>query len=370
MGMLADIGMGLASGVGSAVEKVGLAKVHEDIQAARDARLDEMAGAREAAGDTRRAGIAKDAEDRGILNRAKERADIVAETIANAPKLREISIEDWNAKAKAEQAFKTDPKNVEAQATAKALGDKIIATSAASTTAEMLKDPAYLENMRKVTMAQHPEKAAQIAAAMASMASSKFELDQKKGIADARKDLTAAKTPEEKKAAEAKIEALTWTLEGQRARDAGDAAVLKSFEQNIKDNRAAAAVLGADPATVAARNADADASQRAYTAYQKTILERKGIAPSAAAPAGKVQRDTEGNVFVDGVKIPGKATTNDAAAALARAHLAGANKPAADTSARPGLINAPSPSFVPGQLPTTGRALPAEYNRALEMRPR
>jgi hypothetical protein len=116
MGILNSIGRGLSSAGYTGAEiygKQALEDQRAQIQADRDARLEEMA----AKGEIRRDAIQATAEqrqsatrtaenigteNRGILNATQNRAIIHSETVARAPELRQIKIDDAKEIAKAE----------------------------------------------------------------------------------------------------------------------------------------------------------------------------------------------------------------------------------------------------------------------------
>lgn len=274
---------------GGAAAQVGLEGVKATLEEDKIKLADQLATTREITRDERQEKYKVAGEERGLISRAKERQAVVDETVANAPRLREVKVADAVAAHKAQLEFDTDPKNVEAKAKAEAAKAKVLATSAAETTAELLKDPAYLKNLEALTMAQHPEKRAQIAASMASAAASNFELGQKRLIAGAQDDLAKATTPEAKQAAKDRIEALQWSVAADRAQQTADATVLNSLEKSIKESRAEANNPVADEATKARATETANRAQSTYDLLREEYAKNRGL-KAPAAPSGSVPK--------------------------------------------------------------------------------
>ena len=128
MGLLDGIGRGINRGISAAGYAGGemyargaLEDQRATIQAERDKRLAEMAEEAAIRG-----------EQRGIANRATERAAIVEETVANTPRLTQAQIDAQNAKGNAELRFFEEnkdrllgKKSAEAAATRNPLEDRV-----------------------------------------------------------------------------------------------------------------------------------------------------------------------------------------------------------------------------------------------------
>lgn len=302
---------GAFSAAGGAVAAVGFEGVKASLEQDKIRLADQLAGTREERGDVRREGYkvagegraeatAVRAEGRGLVNRAVERQTILGETLDNAPALRQIQVDDFKAKAQAELAFKTDPTNVRAQAEAKALGDKIIATSAADNARELITRPDYLQNLEKISLAEHPEKKAQIAASLSTAALNNFKLGQEKLVQGARLELRDAATPEAKSAAKTKIEALEWSVQGDRARATADASVISSLEKVAKDQDAAAANPMSSDAQKAAATDGAARTRATIDALRVEYEKQRGITPTVtpAPPDGTEVRGKDGKTYV------------------------------------------------------------------------
>lgn len=302
---------------GGAAAQVGLEGVKATLEEDKIKLADQLATTREITRDERQEKYKVAGEERGLISRAKERQAVVDETVANAPRLREVKVADAVAAHKAQLDFDTDPKNVEARANAKVLSDKVVAQGAAATTAELMQDPNYLKNLEALTMAQHPEKRAQIAAAMASAAASNFELGQKKLIAGAQADLAKATTPEAKQKAKDRIEALQWSVAADRAQQTADATVLNSLEKSIKEARAEANNPVADEATKARATETANRAQSTYDMLREEYAKNRGLkAPEKAAVQNGWDPSSK-EVVYNGVKV-GTAETKEAAVTMLR----------------------------------------------------
>lgn len=251
MGLLDALGRGI-SAAGYAASNVGLEGVKATLEQEKIKLADELAGRREEARDTRAEKAKIDAEERGIVNIPRTAKATADAAVANAPALRQVRIDDALAVHKAQLNFDTDPANVEKKAAAEAAKDKFLKSAAADTAAALLQKPDYLKNLQAIALAEHPERAAQIAASLASAAKSQFELGQQKLLAAAKKELADAGTnPDAVKAAKAKVSALEWSVGSDRAQQAADSAVMRSLQERIKTEETTANNIATDPATKA-----------------------------------------------------------------------------------------------------------------------
>ena len=322
MGLLDALGRGI-SAAGYAASNVGLEGVKATLEQEKIKLADELAGKREVARDERAEKSKIAGEERGIVNIPRVAAATTAATIANAPALRQVKIDDALAVHTAQLDFDTDPKNVEKKAVAEAAKDKFLKTAAADTAAELLQKPEYLENLKKIAMAEHPERAAQIAASMASVAKSQFELGQAKLLAKAKKDLADASGPEAVKAAKARVSALEWSVASDRAQQAADSAVMRSLQERIKVEEATANNIGAGQAAQTRAQEAIKNLNATYDAMLKSYTSDRGVevAPSVTKPAAEWD-DKTGEILVGGVAIGEKATSRDDAIRKAQAYLA------------------------------------------------
>lgn len=365
MGFL-DMAAGAASGLGGAVEKVGLAQVQAEIQRERDARLREWHNTDTVAAEGRaqERKIADEQRLPGVQAAVTTAVGQATEDLAskNAPAQLARRVAEATAARQAEIDVTTNPKNVEAVARAEAAKASAIAVAAADTTSQLMKRPDYLENLNKLALASNPAARAQIASAMSTAALNTFKLEQEKLIQGARKELEAATTEDARKAARNKIEALEWSVAGDRARDTADATVLSSLEKSIRDNNAVISNPMSTPEQVSAAKESAARAQATYDAVSQEYAKRKGLAAPKPAERSQTGWDsTTGDVYRNGEKI-GTAKTKAEAQSL----ITGKGAPAATPKAAPtGLINTPSISFVPGQMPNTGNFMP---EREIEMR--
>jgi hypothetical protein len=158
---------GLAQGAGAAAEKVGLAQGAEEAARMRDQRLREWHNEDTIAAEKRAPANA------AAMETAKGQAteDLA---VANAPAQRARKIADVTEAWKAELALKTDKKNVDLLANAEAAKQKVLTLTAAETAQELAKKPGYLKNLEELSLAQNPEKRAQIAASLSSAAYNDF----------------------------------------------------------------------------------------------------------------------------------------------------------------------------------------------------
>jgi len=280
------------SKAGGALAEVGVEGMKAALEQDKIRLADELAEGRAVRSETR-------GETRQIATekRAIENIPLIAganadAAVANAPKLREIRVADAMAAKQAEIDVETNPDNVEARSKAKVLSDKIVSTGAAETTATLMKDPSYLKNIRDLALAQNPEKGAQIAASMSTVALNNLKVETEKSLKAARTELANADTPEKKASAKQKIEGLEWSVASDRARQTADAAVLNSVEKAIKDARAAAAALGASDAVVKSETETATRLQATYEALLKQSMKDRGVEAPKAGDAPKTGYDT------------------------------------------------------------------------------
>ena len=291
---------------GKSIGELGESGVRSALADELAAKADARVAKREEAGDIRRADLAEKgaigAEQRGIMNRAVERNTITGELIANAPALRQIKIDDALEVKRAQDAYDQDPTNMENKARAEAAKAKSTALAAADLTKELIARPDYLKNIKAVLDVEHPERAAAAAASASSAALSSYKLTQEKLIGTARVELRDAKTPEEKATAKAKIEALEWSVAGDRAQQTADAAMFNSIERNIKDMRTEAAnpTMG-DDASRARATDSANRAQATLDAMREEYSKKRGL---PAAPA-KAQYDSNTGEIKQGDKVLG-----------------------------------------------------------------
>jgi hypothetical protein len=176
MGLLSAAAVGGAAALGGFGADVAEKNIQSLIMEDRMKRLEEHRVATQEAATIR-------GEQRKIENDKTVRAQIVDETVANAPRLREVKVADARAVAQAEINLKTDPKNVELIAAAEAAKAKYAAVAAKDLQAELLQDPKYLANMKAVLQVEHPERfaaaAADAAAAAANAANAKVTTERK-----------------------------------------------------------------------------------------------------------------------------------------------------------------------------------------------
>lgn len=280
------------SKAGGALADVGLEGVKAGLEQDKIRLADELAEGRSVREGARAEERQVRTEERNIKNIPLIAGANADAAVANAPKLREIRVADAMAAKQAEIDVETNPDNVEARSKAKVLSDKIVATGAAETTATLMKDPAYLKNIRDLALAQNPEKAAQISASLSAVALNNFKLETEKSVKAARTELANADTPEKKASAKQKIEGLEWSVSGDRARQTADASMLNSIEKAIKDARAAAAAPGASDAIVKSETETATRLQATYESLLKQSMKDRGIEAPKAGDAPKTGYDT------------------------------------------------------------------------------
>jgi hypothetical protein len=92
-------------------------------------------------------------EKRGLVNRATERQTIVDETVANAPKLREVKVGD----RKAEKLAEYDPDVMAARIDAESTSARAKADVDRETLTDQGNDPAYVAAIRRIAQAKHVE---------------------------------------------------------------------------------------------------------------------------------------------------------------------------------------------------------------------
>lgn len=110
-----------------------------------------------------------DSEKRGLVNRATERAAITDETVANAPRLRQVKVDD----AKATKLSEFDPEVTDARLSAEEKSARQKAKVEREETIATGRDPAYLAAKRKLAQAGHIEGLGSVA--QAKLANLKLE---------------------------------------------------------------------------------------------------------------------------------------------------------------------------------------------------
>jgi hypothetical protein len=100
-------------------------------------------------------------EKRGLVNRATERQTIVDETVANAPKLREVKVGD----RKAEKLAEYDPEVTAARIDTESASARAKADVDRETITDQGNDPNYVAAIRRIAQAKHVEGLGSIAQA-------------------------------------------------------------------------------------------------------------------------------------------------------------------------------------------------------------
>lgn len=114
-------------------------------------------------------------EQRGLVNRAQERAAITDETVANAPRLRQVKVDD----AKATKLAEFDPEVTDARLSAEEKSARQKAKVDREETIATGSDPAYITALRRIAQAKHIEGLGSIATAELA----RLGIEEKKKVA-------------------------------------------------------------------------------------------------------------------------------------------------------------------------------------------
>ncbi len=304
-------------GAGTALQTKTLEDMKQEAITAREnavaTHTSELADARQRGEESRRPGVLAAVQAAGT-----------EQTLKDAPRVQAQRVADWLAVAKAQSTYENDPTNVTAKANAEALKAKIMQTSAADNLATLMKDPSYTKNIRELALAQNPEKAAQIAASMASAAKSNYDLLQA-GVLGTAKDDYAAAVKRGDTGAIAKgaktIDALERSVQSVRAEQASYATMVQAVQREMKSKQDTINLLATkvtmDPGdAVIKTTAQTELANLTtqYHAYLDKYNEISGVKTDAApTPPGKTGWDsTTGDVYQNGAKIGSAKTAAEA----------------------------------------------------------